>query len=136
MSLRGIARVLKVSPGQVLSFFEAEAEELPEDLNFESTRAGPIVLYAVDIACDELWSFVRRKTNKPWVWFAWDADTRQIVAFHVGGRSEAGARALWNALPRWLPDSGHLLHGPVGGLRPGHPCPPTCSQRQGSGFAS
>ena len=99
VSLRGIARVLKVSPGQVLSFFEAEAEELPEDLNFESTRAGPIVLYAVDIACDELWSFVRRKTNKPWVWFAWDADTRQIVAFHVGDRSEAGARALWNALP-------------------------------------
>ena len=99
MSLRGIARVLKVSPGQVLSFFEAEAEELPEDLNFESTRAGPIGFYAVDIARDELWSFVRRKTNKPWVWFAWDADTRQIVAFHVGGRSEAGARALWNALP-------------------------------------
>ena len=99
VSLRGIARALKVSPGQVLSFFEAEAEELPEDLGFESTRAGPIVCYAVDLALDGLWSFVRRKTNKQWVWFALDTDTRQIVAFHVGGRSEAGAGGLWNNLP-------------------------------------
>ena len=99
VSLRGIARVLKVSPSQVLRFFEAEAEDLPDDLNFESTRAGPLAFYAVDIECDELWSFVRRKTNKQWVWFALDADSRQIVAFQVGDRSEAGARGLWNALP-------------------------------------
>ena len=99
VSLRGIARVLKVSPGQVLSFFEAEAEDLPEDLNFDPTRAGPVIFYAVDIECDELWSFVHCKTNKQWVWFALDADTRQIVAFHVGDRSEEGARALWQALP-------------------------------------
>ena len=50
VSLRGIARVLQVSPGQVLRFFEAEAEELPDDLNFDPTRAGPIVFYAVDIS--------------------------------------------------------------------------------------
>ena len=39
VSLRGIARVLKVSPSQVLRFFEAEAEDLPDDLNFDPTRA-------------------------------------------------------------------------------------------------
>ena len=59
----------------------------------------PLVFYAVDRAGDELWSFVRRKTNKPWVWFALEADTRQIVAFRAGPRSEAGARGPWNALP-------------------------------------
>ena len=99
VSLRGIARVLQVSPGQVLRFFEAEAEELPDDLNFDPARAGPIVFYAVDIACDELRSFVGRRTNKQWVWFALGADTRQPVAFHVGDRREARARGLWNALP-------------------------------------
>ena len=99
VSLRGIARVLKVSPSQVLSFFEAEAEDLPEDLDCEHPRAGPVVFYAVDIEGDELWSFVGCKENKAWVWFALDADTRQIVAFHVGDRSEQGARGLWEALP-------------------------------------
>lgn len=99
VSLRGIARALKVSPGEVLSFFEAEAGELPEDLSFEPTRAGSIACYAVDIECDELWSFVRGKANKQRVWLALDADTRRIVAFHVGERSEEGARGLWNNRP-------------------------------------
>ena len=105
VSLRGIARVLKVSPSQVQSFFEAEAEELPEHLNCEHARAGPVIFYAVDVECDELWSFVGRKENKQWVWLALDADTRQIVAFHVGDRGEMGARGLWNALPE-----GYRLH--------------------------
>ena len=99
VSLRGIARVLKVSPGQVLSFFEAEAKDLPDDLNFDPTRAGPLVFSAVDLELDELWSFVHHKTNQQWVWFALEADTRQIVAFHVGDRGEEGARGLWQALP-------------------------------------
>jgi IS1 family transposase len=43
---------------------------------------------------DELWSFVGMKANRHWVWIAMDADTRQIIAFHVGDRSRQSARAL------------------------------------------
>jgi IS1 family transposase len=32
--------------------------------------------------------------NKQWVWLALDAKTREIVGFHVGDRSETGAKAL------------------------------------------
>ena len=49
--------------------------------------------------CDELWSFVSNKGNKQWVWLAIDAKTREIVGVHIGDRSEAGARALWQSLP-------------------------------------
>ena len=99
MALTGPASRSKANAPEVNLQTTDEAEELPEDLNFEPTRAGPIVCYAVDLECDELWSFVQRKTNKQRVWFALDADTRQIVAFHVGDRGQAGARALWEALP-------------------------------------
>jgi insertion element IS1 protein InsB len=51
------------------------------------------------IQCDELWSFVGKKSCKQWVWIALDIDTRQIVGLYIGDRSEAGARGLWNSLP-------------------------------------
>jgi insertion element IS1 protein InsB len=37
----------------------------------------------------ELWSFVGSKKNRPWIWIAIDATTRQVIAFHVGNRSQA-----------------------------------------------
>jgi len=33
-----------------------------------------------------------------------DATTRQIIAFHVGERSRASAKALWNELPAVDPE--------------------------------
>ncbi len=48
---------------------------------------------------DELWSFVCKKINQVWVWFALCRKTRQIVAFVLGDRSEATCRKLWHAIP-------------------------------------
>lgn len=48
---------------------------------------------------DELWSFVRRRTNKRWVWLALCRRTRQIVAYAIGDRSEATCRLLWQRIP-------------------------------------
>jgi len=42
---------------------------------------------------------VGNKANKPWIWLARDAETREVVGAHVGGRDEAGAGALWANLP-------------------------------------
>jgi insertion element IS1 protein InsB len=48
---------------------------------------------------DELWSFVRQKANKQWIWIAMDGRTRQVVAFHVGDRSRDSAKELWAKIP-------------------------------------
>ena len=57
-------------------------------------KAGDVVIEA-----DEMWSFVGRKRQQWWVWVALDATTRQVVAMVCGGRNEATARCLWDALP-------------------------------------
>ena len=51
------------------------------------------------LQCDELWSFVGKKANKQWVWFALDAETRLIVGCFVGSRDRSGAQGLWQSLP-------------------------------------
>ena len=51
------------------------------------------------IECDELSSFVARKSNRQWVWLALDRNTREIVGCFVGARNESGAQGLWNSLP-------------------------------------
>jgi insertion element IS1 protein InsB len=40
-----------------------------------------------------------KKANKPWIWLAMDATTRQIIAFHVGDRGPDSAKALWATVP-------------------------------------
>ena len=51
------------------------------------------------VQIDELWSVVNHKNNKPWVWRAIDAKTREIIGSHWGDRSQASAKALWDSLP-------------------------------------
>ncbi len=48
---------------------------------------------------DELWSFVRHKKNKRWIWLAVCRRTRQVVAYAIGDRSEATCRRLWSRVP-------------------------------------
>lgn len=48
---------------------------------------------------DELWSFVRKRANKRWVWIALSRATRQVVAYVVGDRSRATCRKLWDRIP-------------------------------------
>jgi IS1 family transposase len=48
---------------------------------------------------DELWSFVRKKAHKRWIWLALCRQTRQVVAFVVGDRSAQTCRRLWEAIP-------------------------------------
>jgi len=48
---------------------------------------------------DELWSFVKKRKNKQWVWLALCRRTRQIVAYAVGDRGETTCRRLWDRIP-------------------------------------
>ncbi len=67
---------------------------------FRDTLLEPTQPEQVELELDELWSFVRHKGNKRWVWFALCKATRQVVACVIGGRGEATCPQLWRAVPQ------------------------------------
>lgn len=48
---------------------------------------------------DQLWSFVLKKANKRWISIALCRQTRQVVAFAIGDRSQATCRKLREKIP-------------------------------------
>jgi insertion element IS1 protein InsB len=74
-------------------------EAAPAHLNVEGRPRPDPPLVLLEAEVDELWSFVGKKANPQWLWLALDADSRQVLAFHVGDRSRKSARQLWNKLP-------------------------------------
>ena len=48
---------------------------------------------------DELWSFVAKKTNQAWIWIAFCRESRQVLVYAIGDRSQATCRRLWEAIP-------------------------------------
>ncbi len=48
---------------------------------------------------DELWSFVLKKARKRWIWIALCRQTRQVVAYFIGDRSQASCQKLWERIP-------------------------------------
>jgi len=44
-------------------------------------------------------SFVSRSKDKVWVWIAMNRETREIVAFACGDRTENTCRILWDRVP-------------------------------------
>ena len=48
---------------------------------------------------DELWSFVGNKGEKAWIWLAIDRETKEVVGYAIGDRSQETAPQLWQSLP-------------------------------------
>ena len=59
-----------------------------------------VLIQRLEVEADEMASFVQQKANKQWIWIAMDAKTRQIIAFHVGDRSQKSAEHLWAKIPQ------------------------------------
>jgi len=97
LSLRGICRVLGVSLCWLLNFIERLYLANSEDLNFQIPDDAEIEILLLE--ADEIWSFVGDKENKRWIWLILERRTRQIVAMHIGDRSQASAEALWKKVP-------------------------------------
>lgn len=102
ISLRGICRVMSVSLTWLLGFIGLIYKELPDHLNLQiSENNDGVFIFSIESEVDEMWSFVGNKKNKKWIWIAMDAKTKQIIAFHVGGRTKADAQILWDKLPEF-----------------------------------
>jgi IS1 family transposase len=52
-----------------------------------------------ELELDEIWSFVKRRKNKRWVWLALCRRTRQVVGFAIGNRGKRTCLLLWKAIP-------------------------------------
>ena len=107
ISLRGICRVVKVSLSWLINFIERLYLDTPENLNFSEPAAPDIELFCLE--ADELWSFVARRENKRWIWLVLERRTRQIIALHIGDRSQESARSLWAKVPAAIKAQGLVL---------------------------
>jgi insertion element IS1 protein InsB len=58
-----------------------------------------VMIGRLEAEADEMCSCVGKKANKQWIWIAMDAQTRQVVAFHIGDRSRKSAEQLWANIP-------------------------------------
>ena len=81
--------------------------------------------YEYEAELDEQWSFVRNKDNQRWLWLAICHQTRTVIAFVFGGRTDDVFLKLkellepygigifytdnWGAYSRNLPDSRHFV---------------------------
>jgi len=94
--MRGVERVFDVPRQRLAIWLQEEADGLSEE-DLSATLAAPEAEDVLEL--DELWSFIQKKSQKRWIWFAVCRRTRQIVAYVIGDRSEATCRKLWRRIP-------------------------------------
>jgi insertion element IS1 protein InsB len=100
LSLDGICRAVGISMKWLLSFAVQCYDAAPERLNVQRPQCPENVLIGrLEAEADELRRFVGKKADKQWLWLAMDAQTRQVIAFHVGDRRRTSAKKRWNKIP-------------------------------------
>jgi IS1 family transposase/transposase-like protein len=92
--LAGIARAVGVSQSWLQRYVNQRYEQTER-----TAKVVPKAKGKLDVQIDELWSFVDSKGDKQWVWVAMDVKTREVIGCHIGDRSRASARQLWQSLP-------------------------------------
>jgi IS1 family transposase/transposase-like protein len=92
--LAGIARAVNVSETWLQQYVNKKYEETPKVVNVTHKAKGKMI-----IECDEMWSYVGKKSNKKWIWMAKDRATGEVVGVYVGSRDKEGAKGLWDSLP-------------------------------------
>jgi len=92
--LSGIARSAKISERWLQDYVNEKYDNISRYVVVSKKTKG-----CLTIECDELWSFVDKKSNKQWIWLAIDRNTREIVGVYIGDRSRTSARKLWESLP-------------------------------------
>lgn len=100
LSLRAIARLLKVSVGWLMPRVKALWQEAGEALPLG--KLGEAEVSVLCLEADEQWSFVGAKDCPVWLWLAVERATGLVVGFHLGERNAEGALGLWLSIPQAL----------------------------------
>lgn len=82
LSLRATCRVFEVSLNWLLTFARINWSQTPKDLGLSQSVITQIKkLQVFGIQADELWSFVGEKSQKRWIWVAYDPVHRLVFAY-------------------------------------------------------
>ena len=73
ISLHGICRAIGVSLRWLMDFMGARFQALPDHLHVQPV-ASPcdVIMGHLEAEAEEMWSCVKQKTKRPWVWLAMD----------------------------------------------------------------
>ena len=74
--MAGIARAAEVSEVWLQQYVNSLYLQVSRLLKVSPKRPGKL-----RIQCDELWSFVGKKSHQQWIWLALDEETREIVGY-------------------------------------------------------
>ena len=85
VSLRGIARILKIGLSTVMQKIRLIASRLTRPIQKVSGHVYEI---------DELWTFVGSKLNETWLMYGWDRTTKQVVNFKIGSRTRENLKEI------------------------------------------
>ncbi|HHP0494763.1 IS1 family transposase [Vibrio harveyi] len=93
--VRETARVLNVAYNAVLSTFKK--------LSLRQVTSIPFDRANISLICeiDEQWSFVGKKKNRRWLWYAWEARYKRIIAHAFGKRNTDALRSLLTLLKQF-----------------------------------
>lgn len=83
--IRDISRVLSISTNTVLKTLRERAAQIAEP------HLPPRIR---DLEVDELWSFIRAKSEQCWLWYGLNRATRRIAAYVLGRRTDASCQQL------------------------------------------
>ena len=95
-----ICRVLNISINTVLKTIREHAARVDE----------PVMPARItELEIDEMWSFVGKKENQCWLWYAFDPARSKIVCWQLGRRTDESCQKLLNKLaesqvPRYCTD--------------------------------
>jgi IS1 family transposase len=114
--IRDICRVLRVSINTVLKIIRQQAAQVLE----------PVVPERItELEIDEMWSFVGKKANQKWLWYAFDPSRKKIVCWELGRRADDTCRRRleklrdcqvlryctdeWESYQKYLPEQRHWI---------------------------
>src|SRR5215210_1552 len=89
------AKLLGVSTPSVMTWIEQFAKDHAPKPEPEGR--------ALVIELDEMWHYLKKKTNKLWIWKAWDRASGRLVDWECGGRDRATLDELLARVRRWNP---------------------------------
>ena len=95
LSMNRTAKLLGVSTPSVMTWIEQFAKDHAQKSEPEGR--------ALVIELDEMWHYLKRKTNKLWIWKAWDRASGRLVDWECGGRDRATLDKLLARVKRWDP---------------------------------
>ena len=91
MGFRAIERISGIHHTTIMNWVSESGEELPEDESGEPELAE----------LDELQTYIRRKTDKIWIWTAINHIAPGILAMEIGDRSGNTFNKLWQRIKLW-----------------------------------